>query len=97
MILITGASGHIGKRMANRFLAKGIDFMGIDYVNNPDLPANRFTLMDIRDTSLGSLIEKNGIDSVIHLAFCTKPKLDAATRDDIDLNGIVSQHKISIG
>jgi len=87
MILITGASGHIGKRMANRFLKDGIDFMGIDCANNPDLPENRFVTMDIRDPSIGALIEKKGIDSVIHLAFCTKPKLDAATRDDIDLNG----------
>ncbi len=87
MILITGASGHIGKRMANRFLKDGIDFMGIDCANNPDLPEQRFKLMDIRDSSIGALIEKNGIDSIIHLAFCTKPKLAAATRDDIDLNG----------
>ena len=87
MILITGIAGHIGKRMARRFLEKGIDFMGIDCANNPDLPENRFESMDIRDSSIGALIEKNGIDSVIHLAFCTKPKLDAPTRDDIDLNG----------
>ena len=87
MILITGIAGHIGKRMARRFLEKGIDFMGIDCANNPDLPENRFERMDIRDSSIGALIEKNGIDSVIHLAFCTNPKLDAPTRDDIDLNG----------
>lgn len=87
MILITGISGHIGKRMASRFLEKGIDFIGIDYVDTVELPENRFEKMDIRDSSIGTLIENRGIDSIIHLAFCTNPKLDAPTRDDIDLNG----------
>ena len=87
MILITGVSGHIGKRMAKRFLKDGIDFIGIDCTNNPDLPENRFEMMDIRDSKIGALIENKGVDSVIHLAFCTNPKIPAATRDDIDLNG----------
>ena len=87
MILITGVSGHIGKRMAKRFLKDGIDFIGIDSVINPDLPENRFAIMDIRDSKIGALIKKKGVDSVIHLAFCTKPKIPAATRDDIDFNG----------
>ena len=87
MLLITGVSGHIGKRMAKRFLKDGIDFIGIDCANNPDLPEHRFEMMDIRDPKIGTLIENKGIDSVIHLAFCTNPKIPAATRDDIDLNG----------
>jgi UDP-glucose 4-epimerase len=87
MILITGASGHIGKRMAKQFCKDGIDFIGIDCVNNPDLPADRFHMMDIRDPTIGDLMEKNGIDSVIHLAFCTNPKIPAPKRDDIDVNG----------
>ena len=87
MILITGVSGHIGKRMAKRFLKDGVDFIGIDSVINPDLPEDRFAMMDIRDSSIGTLMEEKGIDSVIHLAFCTKPKIPAATRDDIDFNG----------
>lgn len=87
MILITGAAGHIGKRMAQRFLKEGIDFIGIDYVNTYELPAQRFQKIDVRDPSLAELIGKNGVDAIIHLAFCTKPKMDAATRDDIDLNG----------
>ena len=87
MILITGASGHIGKRMVKQFLQDGIDFIGIDCENNPDLPKDRFHMMDIRDPSLGALMKQNDIDSVIHLAFCTNPKIPASTRDDIDLNG----------
>jgi UDP-glucose 4-epimerase len=87
MILITGASGHIGNRMARQFLKGGIDFIGIDSAQNPELPADRFQIMDIRDPSIGTLMEKKGIDSVIHLAFCTKPNIPAPTRDDIDLNG----------
>jgi UDP-glucose 4-epimerase len=87
MILLTGASGHIGKRMSQRFLRDGIDFIGIDYVVNPELLEYRFKKLDVRDTSIADLIEKNGVDSIIHLAFCTNPKMDAKTRDDIDLNG----------
>ena len=87
MILITGASGHIGKRMALRFLKEGIDFIGIDCVSNFELPEYRFKKVDVRDPSIGDLIKKNGVDSIIHLAFCTKPKMDPTTRDDIDLNG----------
>ena len=87
MILITGVSGHFGKRMAKRFLKDGIDFIGIDCTNNSDLPENKFAMMDIRDSKIGTLIENKGVDSVIHLAFCTNPKIPAAKRDDIDLNG----------
>jgi UDP-glucose 4-epimerase len=87
MILITGVAGNIGKRMAKRFLEGGIDFIGIDYVDTSELPENRFEKMDIRDSSIGTLIENTGVDSIIHLAFCTKPKMDATSRDDIDLNG----------
>jgi UDP-glucose 4-epimerase len=87
MILITGAAGHIGKRMAQRFLKEGIDFIGIDYVNTNELPAQRFQKIDVRDPSLAELIEKKAVDAIIHLAFCTKPRMDPATRDDIDLNG----------
>ena len=87
MILITGASGHIGKRMALRFLKDGTDFIGIDCESNFELPEYRFKKVDVRDPSIGEFIEKNGVDSIIHLAFCTKPKMDSKTRDDIDLNG----------
>ena len=87
MILITGAAGHIGKRMTQKFLAEGVDFIGIDYVHNPDLPEEKFKTMDIRDPSLGELIDKTGVDSIIHMAFCTNPKMDPKTRDDIDING----------
>lgn len=87
MILITGAAGQIGKRMARRFLKDGIDFIGVDCVDNPELPQHYFNKMDIRDPSIGEFIKKNGIDSIIHLAFCTRPKTAPKLRDDIDING----------
>ena len=87
MILVTGASGHIGKRIAQRFTNNGIHFIGIDYVDNPELPEYSFKKMDVRDSSLADLIDESGVDSIIHLAFCTSPKMDAKTRDDIDVNG----------
>ena len=87
MILITGVSGHIGKRMAQQFLKDGIDFIGIDCVNNFELPEHRFQKVDVRDPSIGEIIKNNGVDSIIHLAFCTKLKIASKTRDAIDLNG----------
>ncbi len=87
MILITGVAGHIGKRMAQHFLTKGIDFIGIDYADNTALPQEKFYKMDIRNPSLVEVMDKNKVDAIIHLAFCTKPKMDPKTRDDIDLNG----------
>jgi UDP-glucose 4-epimerase len=87
MILITGAAGHIGKKMTQRFLDDGVDFIGIDYVHNPDLPEEKFRKLDVRDPSLVELIEKTGVDSIIHMAFCTNPKMDPKTRDDIDIHG----------
>ena len=87
MILITGAEGHIGKRMLGRFIKKGIDCMGIDCVSSGQFPEKIMHAMDIRDPALGSLIEKNGVDSIIHLAFCTKPRIADRARDSIDLEG----------
>ena len=87
MILITGAAGQIGRRMAQRFLKDGIDFIGIDCVDNPELPEHTFQKLDIRNPSLDECIERNGVDSIIHLAFCTNPKKPPGERDDIDLNG----------
>lgn len=87
MILITGAAGHIGTRMIRRFIGKGIDCTGIDCVSSSQVPEPTVQVMDIRDPSLGSLLDKKGIDSIIHLAFCTKPRMDDKARDSIDLAG----------
>lgn len=87
MILITGAAGHIGKRMAWRFLKEGTEFIGIDVADNFELPDYRFVKLDIRDPKLADIIAMNGVDTIIHLAFCTTPKIDPKVRDDIDLNG----------
>jgi UDP-glucose 4-epimerase len=87
MILITGAAGHIGKRLARRLMKDGVEFIAIDVVDNFELPDYRFVKIDIRDPAIEQIIENNGVNAVIHLAFCTKPKMDRKVRDDIDLNG----------
>jgi len=87
MILVTGAAGHIGKRLSGKLIDDGIDFIGIDYVHNPDIPVYRCRKMDVRDRSVFDLIRENKVNSVIHMAFSTKPKMDLKTRYDIDING----------
>lgn len=87
MILITGAAGFIGRPMLRRFLEQGVACIGIDYVENPGLPSDRFTRLDVRDPTIGELMAAQGVDSIVHLAFCTKPKMDLQTRNAIDLQG----------
>jgi UDP-glucose 4-epimerase len=87
VILITGAAGGIGNRMAQRFIEKGIDFIGIDYIDNPGLPASRFQKCDVRDPAVADIIEEHKITAIVHLAFCTKPKTQPKLQNDIDLNG----------
>ncbi|MBI5375717.1 MAG: NAD-dependent epimerase/dehydratase family protein [Candidatus Schekmanbacteria bacterium] len=87
MILVTGSAGHIGKRLSERLINDGIDFIGIDYMCNPELPLYKCRKMDVRDRSIFDLIKENKVSSVIHMAFSTKPKMDAKTRYDIDING----------
>ena len=87
MILLTGAAGHIGKRLSKKFLSDGIDFVGIDYVNNPELPADKFVQMDVRDSGVFDLLRDRKVDAVIHMAFITKPKMDPELSYDIDING----------
>ena len=84
MILITGAARHIGKRLSRRLMKDGVEFIAIDVADNFELPDYRFVKIDIRDPAIEQIIENNGVNAVIHLAFCTKPKMDRKVRDDID-------------
>ncbi len=85
MILITGIGGFIGMRMAQIFTERNIEFTGIDYKETDALPG--IIKMDVRDTAVEKLMKEKNVDSIIHMAFCTNPKMEPALRRDIDING----------
>lgn len=53
MIIITGASGDLGKYLLSRFLGEGIEVIGLDTTLRPDNLSDkiRFEILDISDTS----------------------------------------------
>ncbi|OZC01870.1 NAD-dependent epimerase [Rubricoccus marinus] len=82
-ILVTGAAGFIGFHTAKRFLAEGVDVVGVDNLNDyydPQLKADRLTLLaaeqgfdfhelDLADGSaVAALFDSNPFDAVINLA-----------------------------
>lgn len=51
-ILVTGSSNGIGRAVAERFLSKGHEVIGIDRLENPIKNPNfRFFMLDLRDSS----------------------------------------------
>ncbi|RMF98529.1 MAG: NAD(P)-dependent oxidoreductase [Candidatus Schekmanbacteria bacterium] len=87
MILITGIGGFIGRRMAEIFRERKIDFVGIDYKESSYVPKENFIKLDVRDSKLADIIREKKVDSIIHMAFVTAPKIDPNIRKDIDING----------
>lgn len=82
-ILVTGAAGFVGSRLAKRLLARGDTVIGLDNFNDyyavehkernvaDLLPQPRFTLLraDIRDAAgLRELFEREQFEAVAHLA-----------------------------
>ena len=84
-ILITGAAGYIGRQLARRLASEHV-VVGVDIRpdDNADFP---FYVRDIRDPSLGELIQKHGIDQVVHLAAVLEDSGDRERDFDIDVNG----------
>ena len=84
-ILITGAAGYIGRQLARRLASEHV-VVGVDIRpdDNADFP---FYVRDIRDPLLGELIQKHGIDQVVHLAAVLEDSGDRERDFDIDVNG----------
>jgi UDP-glucose 4-epimerase len=92
--LITGGSGYIGSRLtellAGREETEGI--VNVD-VRPPETkqPKTTFVSGDVRDAgAIQSLLEREQVDCLIHLAFILDPIRDEARMYDVDVNGTVA-------
>ncbi len=70
-LFITGASGFVGTELISQCQQKGIDYVGIDIVDNP-LPC--YHRADIRSKEIIDLIPE-GADAIVHLAGLTSDPL----------------------
>jgi UDP-glucose 4-epimerase len=76
-VLVTGASGLVGRKLVERL---GERPEGIETVVAVDLkppaeqrPGVLYESGDVRDPSLGKLVERHGVDTVVHLAAVVTP------------------------
>lgn len=71
MILITGMSGFIGQHVAEAFIEKGFEIVGVDIKPRPDNPALRdykHYQVNINSPEFEQVFEENKIDCLVHLA-----------------------------
>lgn len=84
-ILITGAGGYLGRKVAER-LSVDRPVVGLD-LRIPESPPCRMLEMDIRDSKLADLLRAEGITHLVHLASVLESSGDEARDYDIDVNG----------
>lgn len=83
-VLVTGAAGYVGRRVAER-LSESVPVVGID-VADVDVPFD-LRHLDVRDAALRRLIEAEGVTHVVHLAAVLDASADPPAAFDIDVNG----------
>jgi UDP-glucose 4-epimerase len=92
--LITGGSGYIGTRLTELLSAREETERIVNVDVRPpaaSLPKASFVNGDVRDSeSIRSLLEREEIDCLIHLAFILDPIRDEARMYDVDVNGTVA-------
>jgi UDP-glucose 4-epimerase len=84
-ILITGAAGYVGSLLGAR-LAADFNIVGTDIRSRDDLPF-AVQKMDVRDSAIQALMEREEITHVVHLASVLDASGDRARDYDIDVNG----------
>jgi len=84
-ILITGASGMVGRQLVKLLCASGHDVIATDLIPSPDLPPSAsFARMDVSGDDPMRLICQEAPEAVIHLASVLEPKdRDLAYRVDV--------------
>jgi len=84
-ILITGASGMVGRRLVRLLCASGHDVIATDLAPSSDLPtAATFARMDVSSDDPMRIVCEEAPDAVIHLASVLEPKdRDLAYRVDV--------------
>lgn len=85
-VLITGAGGYIGSMLGAALARGGIPVVGTDLRTRNDL-GFRVSAVDVRDSSLASLLAGERITHVVHLATVLEGKGNRALEFDIDVNG----------
>jgi UDP-glucose 4-epimerase len=92
--LITGGSGYIGTRLSELLSGREETERIVNLDVRPpatSLPKTSFVRGDVRDSeSIRSLLEREEIDCIIHLAFILDPIRDEARMYDVDVNGTVA-------
>jgi UDP-glucose 4-epimerase len=88
-ILITGASGYIGRKLIGYLSEKNAveSLVGLD-VKEPGFSGKKFTFYnrDVR-RPVDDIMKKHSIDTVIHTAFVLPPLHDKKMMEDVNING----------
>ena len=84
-VLITGAAGYIGSRLAER-LSQSMTVIGVD-IRVPEAPGYTFEQCDIRDPKLSDIVGDNKVSHIVHLASVLESSGDEERDYDIDVNG----------
>ena len=84
-ILITGAAGYIGHQLGNR-LADDCQVIGTDLRSRDDV-AFPIHILDVRDSGLADLLQREQITHVVHLASVLQASKDRQRDYDIDVKG----------
>lgn len=94
-IAITGAAGYVGQRLMARLGAdSGVEqIVGLD-IRPPEMSLSSNTVfcpMDIRDPTLGDILQRHGVESLIHTAFLLFPHpRRLALMEQVNVGGMVN-------
>jgi len=88
-VLITGISGSLSQRVAERMLAQGHHVVGVDYRPPPQglHPNIKFYLANYNKTKIEDVFKKHRFDSVLHLGRVGNLKESLGKRFDLNVVG----------
>lgn len=94
-VLVTGGGGYIGTEVVRRLAARAEDGVRVVATDVRIPPAERkvrhavYQRLDVRDAALGELLNRYGIDTVVHLAAVVTPgkKRNAEFERSVDVLG----------